>query len=153
MPVERAGPEQIEALSALIDRWGQAQLAEGGAIAAVDRDEHELRWYVRMMGEEKSVTTAWLTLRERTLHVESYFMPAPEENVAACHEYLLRLNHRLFGVHFAIGLEDAVYLVGHVPVSSLDEAELDRVVGSVYAYSEQHFRPAMRIGYESKFRG
>ena len=31
-------------------------------------------------------------------------------------------------------------------------AELDRIVGSAYAYSEQYFRPAMTIGYESKFR-
>ena len=30
--------------------------------------------------------------------------------------------------------------------------ELDRIVGSVYAYSERYFAPAMGIGYESKFR-
>ena len=79
-------------------------------------------------------------------------MPAPEENVAACYEYLLRGNPRLFGVRFAIGAEDAVYLVGQMPLSAIDEDELDRIVGSPYAYSEQYFRPAMSIGYESKFR-
>ena len=26
-------------------------------------------------------------------------------------------------------------------------------VGSAYAYTEQYFRPAMRIGYQSKFKG
>ena len=45
-----------------------------------------------MKGEEKSFTTVWLTLRQRTLHYETYFMPAPEENVEACYEFLLRLN-------------------------------------------------------------
>src|SRR5437016_1439231 len=51
-----------------------------------------------------------------------------------------------------MGGEDAVYLVGQMPLSALDEPELDRIVGSAYAYSEQYFAPAMSIGYESKFR-
>jgi hypothetical protein len=78
-------------------------------------------------------------------------MPGPEENVEAVWEYLLRLNLRLFAMRFALGEEDAVYLVGQMPVGSVNEAELDRIVGSVFAYTEQFFRPAMRIGYASKF--
>ncbi len=105
-----------------------------------------------MRGEEKAVITVWLTLGQRTLSYETYFMPAPEENVEACYAYLLRANTRMFGVRFAIGAEDAVYLVGQMPLSALDEAELDRVVGSSYAYSERYFRPAMSLGYASRFR-
>lgn len=122
-------------------------------VRAVDRDPELRRWYVRMAGEEKQTFTVWLTLREYTLHYESYFMPAPEENVEQVWEYLLRLNLRLFGMRFAVGEEDAVYLVGQMPVRAVDEAELDRIVGSVFAYTEQYFRPAMRIGYASKFVG
>ena len=110
------------------------------------------RWIVRLQGEEKTVIAVWLTLRQRTLHYESYFMPAPEENVEACYEYLLRANVRLFAMRFAIGLEDAVYLLGQMPLGAVDEAELDRIVGSVYAYSEQYFPLAMSIGYASKYR-
>ncbi len=95
----------------------------------------------------------WLTLRQRTLHYESYFMPAPEENVEEVYEYLLRLNTRLFGMRFSVGDEDAVYLTGQMPLSALDEDELDRIVGSAYAYSEQYFRAAMRIGFASRFKG
>jgi hypothetical protein len=93
-----------------------------------------------------------LTLRERTLHYETYFMPAPEEQVEACYEYLLRTNLRLFAMRFAVGPEDAIYLVGQMPVRAIDEGELDRIVGSAYAYSEQYFATAMSIGYASKFR-
>jgi hypothetical protein len=78
-------------------------------------------------------------------------MPAPEENIAACYEYLLRANTRLFAIRFAIGAEDAVYLVGQMPLSAVDHDELDRIIGSAYAYSEQYFRPAMSIGYASRF--
>ncbi len=105
-----------------------------------------------MRGEEKTLIAVWLTLRERTLHYESYFMPAPEENVETCFEYLLRANARLFATRFAIGPEDAVYLVGQMPLSAVDEAELDRLVGTLYAASEHHFPAAMSIGYESKYR-
>ncbi len=93
----------------------------------------------------------WLTLGQRTLHYETYFMPAPIEQQAACYEYLLKANLKLFGMRFAVGAEDAVYLVGQMPLSAVDGSELDRIVGSAYAYSERYFRSAMAIGYGSKF--
>jgi hypothetical protein len=152
VPVERASGHELAALGQLIDGWARSERDTNSLVAAVDHDPELHRWYIRLLGEEKSITTVWLTLRERTLHYESYFMPVPEENLASCYEYLLRANTKLFGMRFAVGAEDAVYLVGQMPVSAIDEAELDRIVGSVYAYSEQYFAPAMSIGYESKFR-
>ena len=152
MPVDPATPEELAALGALIDRWTASERETNEIVAAVDIDPAERRWYVRLRGEEKATFTVWITLRERTVHYESYFMPAPEENVQELYEYLLRANMKLFGMRFAVGLEDAVYLVGQMPLSAVDEAELDRIVGSVYAYTERYFRPAMSIGYASKFK-
>jgi hypothetical protein len=79
-------------------------------------------------------------------------MPAPEENHAACYEYLLRANLGLFGMRFAIGPEDALYLVGQMPLIAVDDDELDRIIGASWAYSERYFRPAMAIGYASVFK-
>ena len=151
MPVERATLEEIDALRGLIERWAEDALATNPLLVAVDRDPEIDRWYVRMRGEEKVTITLWLTLRERTLHFETYFMPAPEEQLEACFEYLLRANPRLFAWRFSIGLEDAIYLVGQLPLGAIDEEELDRIVGSGYAYSEQYFRPAMSIGYATRY--
>ena len=151
MPVGAATPEDLAALEALVHEWAASERETASVLLAVDFEPAERRWYVRMRGEEKAVITVWLTLRERTLHFETYFMPAPEENAERLYEYLLRLNTRLFAMRFAIGLEDAVYLVGQLPVAAVDSEELDRIVGSAYAYSEQWFRPAMRIGFASKF--
>ena len=155
MSVAPGTQEELARLERLIDQWAARQLDETPVVKAVDREPNPdvRRWYVRMAGEEKQTFTVWLTLREYTLHYESYFMPGPEENVEALWEYLLRLNMRLFGMRFAIGEEEAVYLVGQMPMRSVDEAELDRIVGAVFAYTEQYFRPAMRIGYASKFKG
>jgi len=153
VPVAAASGEQLDELGELIQRWADGLHAENDLVLAVDRLPNERRWFVRLGGEEKQYTTIWFHLRERTLHVEAQFMPDPEEHREALFEYLLRLNAKLFGVRFAIGDEDAVYLVGQLPWSAVDEEELDRIVGSVYAYTEQWFRPAMRIGYASRFRG
>ena len=38
-------------------------------------------------------------------------------------------------------------------IDSVRRGELDRVVGSAYAYVEQWFRPAMRLGFGARFRG
>ena len=80
-------------------------------------------------------------------------MPAPEENHAAFYEHLLRRNLKLYGGAFAVGDEDAIFLVGQLDNSSVDEDELDRVLGSLYAWVEQCFRPALRIGFASRFPG
>jgi hypothetical protein len=161
VPVERASREQLDELGALIKSWAESARETNDLVLAVDQlpggpfghGDGDRRWFIRLAGEEKQVTTIWFHLRERTLHFETQFMPSPEENREELFEYLLRLNNKLFGVRFSIGDEEAVYLMGQLPWSAVDEDELDRIVGSAYAYTEQWFRPAMRIGYQSKFKG
>ena len=147
--------EELDALEALIDAWLAVQLADNPVVVAVERDAEsgERRWFVRVTGEEKDTFTIWFHLRQRTLHYETYVMPAPEENHAAFYEHLLRRNLKLYGASFAIGDEDAVFLVGQLANTAIDRDELDRVLGSLYAWVEQFFRPALRIGFASRFSG
>ncbi len=144
---------ELDALDARISAWLAGQLADNPVVAAVDRDleSGERRWFVRVLGEQKDVFTIWFTLRQRTLHYETYVMPAPEENHGAFFEHLLRRNLRLYGAAFAIGEEEAVFLVGQLANAAVDDDELDRVLGSLYQWVEQFFRPALRIGFASRF--
>ena len=153
MPVTPASKEQLDELGTLIRSWAESSKELNELVLAVDQLPMDRRWFIRLAGEEKQVTTIWFHLRERTLHFETQFMPSPEEHREQLFEYLLRLNNKLFGVRFSIGDEEAIYLMGQLPWSAVDEDELDRIVGSAYAYTEQYFRPAMRIGYASKFKG
>ncbi len=122
------------------------------SIAAVDRGEiGERRWYVRMRGEEKEFTTVWLTLGQRTLRYETYVMPAPEENAEQLYEHLLRRNESIVGAHFSIGIEDAIFLRGELPLRMVEEEELDRVIGTLYATVERVFPVIIRIGFASHF--
>jgi hypothetical protein len=142
----------VQHYEALIERWLDKQLDENPIAVAVDRDPDVRRWFLRLRGEERDFTTIWLTLGQRTLHYETYFLPAPEDAPGDVYEYLLRRNSKLFGMRFAIGPEDAIYLVGQMPLSAVDEGELDRVVGSTYAYVEQYFRPVLQMAFASRFK-
>ncbi len=147
-----------EAVCAVVDRWAEQELAAGGPLVAVDRQAGgdpitgAPRWYLRVRGDEKEFVTVWLTLRQRMLHHEAQFMPAPETNVEATWTYLLRRNAHLVGMSFALGHEDAVYLVGRVPASRVDGDELDRIVGASLAYTDECFPTAMALGHEGMYR-
>ena len=148
-----ASEVELDLLESQIDGWLREMQAETPVIVAIDRGEPgERRWYVRLAGEEKDFTTIWFTLGQRTLRYETYVMPAPEENHAEFYEHLLRRNETVVGAHFSIGAEDAVFLRGELPVAAVDAGELDRILGTVYATVELCFRPALAIGFASRFR-
>ncbi len=148
--------DRLDDLRRAIDAWLEEFAADNPLVAAVDRgtsDDSPLgepRWYVRLVGEEKDFVTVWLTLGQRTLRYESYVMPAPEENHREVADLLLRRNDTLVGVHFSIGAEDAIYLRGSIPDTGVTAAEIDRVLGTMYATVEANFRALVRLGFASR---
>jgi hypothetical protein len=148
-------PPTLQQYEADITAWLRG-FAEGNELfEAIDRGDpsetNEPRWYVRLKGDEKEHITIWLTLGQRTLRYEAYVLPAPQEHVAEVYEMALRRNDRLVGAHFAIGVEDALFLRGELLLSALNEAELDRIIGSLYQYVEQTFPALIRLAFASKF--
>jgi hypothetical protein len=149
---EALSADGLDAVEARIDAWLLRQRADNPMVAAVERGEPgERRWYVRLLGEQKDTFSIWFTLGQRTLRYETYVMPAPEENQARFYEHLLHRNLGLHGWSFAIGEEEAVFLVGALAATAVTDDELDRVLGSGWAYVERCFRPALRIGFASRF--
>jgi len=136
-----------------IDEWlASIAASDSVPVESIERAEGDVRrWYVRLRGEDKDFTTIWITIGQRTLRYETYVLPAPEENAAELYEHVLRRNERLVGAHFSIGIEDAVFLRGELPVDAVTEAELDRVIGTLYATVEQCFQSLLRIGFASRF--
>ncbi|MEY4632814.1 MAG: hypothetical protein RLZ18_186 [Actinomycetota bacterium] len=149
---ELFGSADIDLLEINITTWLKSIGERFDEIVAVDQGEPgEHRWYVRMRGEEKEFTTVWFHLGQRTLKYETYVMPAPEENAQELYENVLRRNESLVGAHFSIGIEDAIFLRGELPIRLIDEQELDRIIGTLYAYVEQIFPSIIRIGFRSRF--
>jgi hypothetical protein len=153
-----SSPAELDALAQRVEAWLALQLDENPIVAAVEHEPPEpgkgvRRWFVRVHGEEKDVFSIWFSLGQRTLSYETYVMPAPEENEAELYAQLLRRNRKLYGAAFMIGDEEGIFLAGQLANPAVDEDELDRVLGSLYAWVEQYFRPALRIGFASRFPG
>lgn len=79
-------------------------------------------------------------------------MPTPETNVLETFEYLLRRNASLHQMRFALGPEDAVYVVRELPVVAVDDTEIDRIIGSSLAYIDSVFPVVMSIGFAGIYR-
>jgi len=135
-----------------IDEWlATVHTQHPNAVAAQRASDEPGRWMVRLRGDVKEFTTIWLRLGQRTLRYETYVMPYPEENSNELFELLLRRNERLVGAHYALGAENAIFLTGELVLSSVDEHELDRIIGTLYATVEAQFDDLVRLGFASRF--
>jgi hypothetical protein len=157
--VDLPGDEQLAAVAARIDAWVERERSSEGTFGLVAAERQDVtdrtashRWYLRFQGDEKDSITVWLTLRQRTLHHEAQFMPAPEEHREEVLRYLMRRNAELFEMAFCLGPEDAVYLVGRVPARLVDDEELDRIAGSSILYVDDHYPTAMTLGHPAVYR-
>jgi len=147
-----ASPQELDRLAGTLERWMDEQVAGNPVVATWERlPGSERRWFLRVTGEAKDVWTIRWHLRQRTLHYETYFMPAPEENAEQLYAHLLRRNLKMYGAAFAIGEEDAMFLVGQLDRAMVGPDELDRILGSLWTWVEQYFQPALRIGFASRF--
>ena len=151
---EFAPPTEAErgAAQATLAAW-LSSLEGNPVVAAVveDVDSPADRWFVRVNGEAKDVYSVWFELGQRTLAYETYVMPAPDENHSEFYEQLLVRNDRLREFAFTIGEEHAVFLKGRLDLRHVTDEALDRILGSVYAAVELCFKPALRIGFATRF--
>lgn len=145
--------ERVRAgVAALLDSWLAERLAGNDAVVAVESDPGPpARRFARLNGESKDVYSVWFTVRQRTLHVETFVIPAPEENADAFYAQLLRRNRSLYGLSFAIGEEEAIFLQAEVPLASVTAERLDELLGSIYETIERAFVPALSLGFASRF--
>ena len=135
-----------------IDEWlSTAHSQHPNVVAAQRATDEPGRWMVRLRGEAKEFTTIWLRLGQRTLRYETYVMPFPGENVTETFESVLRRNERLVGAHYALGAENALFLVGELVLAALDDRELDRIIGTLFATVEAQFVDLVRLGFASRF--
>lgn len=109
-------------------------------------------YLVRLEGQHKLATMAWLIAGAHSLHVEAFFCRQPDENHAAFYRFLLERGGRMYGVHFALDRAGDVYLVGRLPLEAISPDEIDRILGCVLSYSDENFDPALMIGFPSSIK-
>jgi hypothetical protein len=130
-----------------------AAIESGLAGLGLDPESPEPGSYlVRLAGQSKLATMTWLIVGAHSLLVEAFFCRQPDENHDRFYRYLLERNGRMYGVHFAVDQQGDVYLVGRLPLAAVSADEIDRVLGCVLTYSDEHFNPALSIGFASSIR-
>ena len=109
-------------------------------------------WVVTLPGTHKLKTACNLIVGEHALRIEAFVMRQPDENREELWAWLLRHNARMYGVSFSIDAAGDVYLTGRVSLRSLDDDELDRLLGAVLTYADDNFDTLLQIGFGSAIR-
>jgi hypothetical protein len=129
--------------------------ALGAALASLEVSYESPRpgaYLVKLPGQHKLATMAWLIAGAHSLHVEAFFCRQPDENHAEFYRFLLEHNARMYGVHFALDPVGDVYLVGRVPLEAISPDEVDRLLGCVLSYADETFDQALMLGFASAIR-
>ncbi len=151
---ELSTPQELAEYDAFISAALATQTLQTPAVVAIERiGETPPSWYVRFSGEAKENFSAEFTLGQRVLRYETYFIPAPEENLDEFYRHLLVRNHKLYSMAFSVHDNDGgIYIEGRLPNRMITEpGEIDRILGSLFSYTEDLFLAAAKIGFASRF--
>ena len=58
----------------------------------------------------------------------------------------------MYSVAYAINELGDIYLVGRLPLTSVTEQEIDRVLGAVLQYSDSSFNQLLELGFATAIR-
>ncbi len=102
---------------------------------------------VTLPGVKKLKTNVALTVGQHSVTVSAFVARCPEENHGGVHEWLLKRNRRMYGVAFSTDHFGDIYLTGRVSLESIDDDELDRLLGAVLEYADESFNPILEMGF------
>ena len=139
---------------------GERSTAELDAVIGQTLRENELvhehpapgTWLVELPGTKKLMTACGLVVGEHALRVEAFVCRQPDENREQLWTYLLQHNARMYGVSYSIDGSGDVYLTGRLPHAAVTPGELDRILGSVLSYADDHFNTMLEIGFGTSIR-
>ncbi|WP_409328645.1 YbjN domain-containing protein [Trujillonella humicola] len=109
-------------------------------------------WLVDLPGTKKLKTVCGLIVGEHSLRVEAFVCRQPDENREQLWTYLLQHNARMYAVAYSIDAVGDVYLTGRLPHAAVTPAELDRVLGAVLSYADDHFNTMLEIGFGTSIK-
>ena len=110
------------------------------------------RWLVDLPGTKKLKTVCGLIVGEHALRVEAFVCRQPDENREQLWAWLLQHNARTYGVSYSIDTVGDIYLTGRLPHAAVTPEEIDRLLGSVLTYADEHFNTILEIGFGTSIR-
>ena len=110
------------------------------------------KFVVTLPGIKKLRTVCGLVVGEHALRIEAFVCRQPDENREQLWTFLLQHNARMYGVAYSIDSVGDVYLTGRLPHAAVTPKEIDRLLGSVLTYADEHFNTMLEIGFGSSIR-
>ncbi|MGY1837782.1 MULTISPECIES: YbjN domain-containing protein [unclassified Modestobacter] len=110
------------------------------------------RFVVTLPGVKKLRTLVGLTIGAHGFRVEAFVCRQPDENREQLWAWLLQHNARMYGVAYSIDSVGDVYLTGTLGHDAVTPEEIDRILGSVLTYADDHFNTMLEIGFGSSIR-
>ena len=103
-------------------------------------------------GEKKLQTAVRLDVGSHALSVHAFVCRSPDENHEEVYRWLLQRNLKLYAVAFALDWLGDIYLDARLPLSSINDEELDRLLGSVLSVADESFNTILELGFASSIR-
>jgi hypothetical protein len=103
-------------------------------------------------GERKLQTAVRLDVGPHALGVHAFVCRKPDENHERVYRWLLERNLRMYAVAFGVDPLGDIYLDARLPLASVTEEELDRLLGSVLSYADESFNALLELGFGSAIR-
>ncbi len=118
--------------------------------------EHKLlgdsSFSVTLPGEKKLQTPVRLDVGPHAFGVHAFVCRNPDENHARVHRWLLERNLKMYAVSFAVDRYGDIYLEGRLPLASITDDELDRILGSVLHNADESFNAILELGFATSIR-
>jgi hypothetical protein len=103
-------------------------------------------------GEKKLQTAVRLDVGPHALGVHAFVCRKPDENHERVYRWLLERNLRMYAVAFGVDRLGDIYLDARLPLASVSEDELDRLLGSVLSYADESFNAILELGFAAAIR-
>ncbi len=103
-------------------------------------------------GEKKLQTAVRLDVGPHALGVHAFVCRKPDEDHERVYRWLLERNLRMYAGAFGVDRLGDIYLDARLPLASVTEAELDRLLGSVLSYADESFNAILELGFSSAIR-
>jgi hypothetical protein len=104
---------------------------------------------VSLPGTNKLFVNVALTIGDSQFRIETFVARNPDENHEAVYRWLLEQNRKLMAVSFCVDHLGDIYLTGTLPISTMDLAQLDQLLGIVLQNSDNSFNVLLELGFRS----
>jgi hypothetical protein len=104
---------------------------------------------VSLPGTNKQFVNVAMTIGDTLFKIESFVARNPDENHEAVYRWILEQNRKLLVINYCLDHLGDIYLTGTLPITTVDLAQIDQLLGVVLSTSDNSFNILLELGFRS----